>query len=199
MATTPQCITTGTQVRVTSPTAPDFGQVGTVADIHHGDTIIVRFDGYCRSYGAGELAMVPPAPTVYDLGFALRGQLLAAGHEAAGALTFLVTAAGALKLGAARRKAAARRDARSPRLRARDKARAMLASGATVTRDGAAVLVSSATRAGRVHRVEGGRCSCEAAGPCWHLEAARLAPPPVAARAFRVLRLLAARRSPSAA
>jgi len=132
--------------------------------------------------------------TVYDLGFTLRNELLSLGHEAAGALTFLVMAAAALKLGAARRKAAAKRDARSPRLRARDKAIVNLAAGARVIRDGAAVLVQSATRTGLVHRVEAGRCSCEAAGACWHLEAARLAPP-LAPRAFRVARILAARRA----
>lgn len=89
------------------------------------------------------------------------------------ALAFVITAWAAWQSGAAHRKAFARRDPRSPRMRAADRARVNLATGARVIFDGAAALVSSATRAGVVHRVEGGRCSCEALGCCWHVEAAR--------------------------
>lgn len=94
----------------------------------------------------------------------------------AGAVTFLITAWAAWTSGSERRKAAQRRDPRTPRMRAADKARFNLATGARVVFDGAAALVSSASRTGVVHRVEGGCCTCEAgqqSRPCWHLEAAR--------------------------
>lgn len=141
-----------------------------------------------------------PAATLFDLLTDLRNELLARRDaatspmgEGVGALTFLIAARAALALGSARRRAALRRDPRSPRMRARDRARVNLAAGARVVRDGSAVLVSSATRPGIVHRVEAGRCSCEAVGACWHIEAARLAPP-AEARAERVARIFLARR-----
>lgn len=121
--------------------------------------------------------------TLYDLARALRDELLtrrdlAADFEGAGAgaLCFLITAAAAYKVGQARRKAAARRDPRTPRMRAADKARALRAAGALVIFDGPAALVQSTSRAGVVHRVEAGRCTCEAGQvgrPCWHVAAAR--------------------------
>jgi hypothetical protein len=59
--------------------------------------------------------------------------------------------------------------------RAAAKASYHLAAGLVIryAPDGAA-LVPSGTRGGTVHRVEDGRCSCEAAAngrPCWHVEA----------------------------
>jgi hypothetical protein len=98
-------------------------------------------------------------------------------------------------VGSARRKAAHKRDGRSPRLRAADRARVHLAAGARVTRDGAAVLVGSASHPGEVHRVEGGRCSCPSQSWCWHLEASRQAPPARAARVAALLSTLRARRA----
>lgn len=54
-----QAFAVGTAVRVTCPLAPDYGQVGTVGAIHHGESYVVGFAGYARSYGAGELAAEP--------------------------------------------------------------------------------------------------------------------------------------------
>lgn len=143
------------------------------------------------------MATTNDCTTVYALAYELRNELLRTRDsvmgEGIGALTFLITAWAAGRCGSARRKAAARRDPRTPRMRAQDRARVNLATGAKAVRDGAAVLVSSASRPGVVHRVEAGRCSCEAHGPCWHLEAARQAPPAVD-RAARVARVLRARQ-----
>ena len=142
-------------------------------------------------------SITPAASTVYDLARALRDALYMARPAAdfdgagAGALCFFITARAALALGSACRRAALKRDPRTPRMKAADRARMNLAVGARAVRAGAAVLVSSATRPGVVHRVEAGRCTCEAVGHCWHIEAARTAPAP---RPFRVARILAARR-----
>lgn len=63
--------------------------------------------------------------------------------------------------------------------RASDKAEYRLSMGVRLARAREAVLVPSATTAGVVYRVEGGRCNCKAgqAGrPCWHVKAAELQP-----------------------
>jgi hypothetical protein len=141
------------------------------------------------------------SPTVAELARDLRDELLrhrdAATQpmgEGVGALTVILTLWATWHSGAAHRKAFARRDVRSPRMRAADRARVNLAAGARMVRDGTAVLVSSATHPGEVHRVEGGRCSCPATGACWHLEAARQAPPARAVRVGLILQSLKARR-----
>ncbi len=88
------------------------------------------------------------------------------------------------------------RDPRSAEERAADKARVQLAEGARVVFDGAAALVSSASRAGVVHRVEAGSCTCEAgqAGrACWHVAAVALTPRPAPAGAAINVRRIAAR------
>jgi hypothetical protein len=56
-------------------------------------------------------------------------------------------------------------------VRARDKAAYHLAGGLDIRRMGAAYLVPSGTRAGVIHRVQSGVCSCEARTRCWHIEA----------------------------
>lgn len=57
---------------------------------------------------------------------------------------------------------------------ARAKAAYHLAGGLEIRQAGGAYLVPSGTRGGVVHRVEAGRCSCEAGQaqkPCWHVAA----------------------------
>jgi len=143
----------------------------------------------------------PVAPTVYALGYALRNALLgdATTCDAAGALTLLVMTRAALTLGSARRRAALKRDPRTPRMRAADKARALLSTGAYVLLDGPAALVQSTSRAGVVHRVEARRCTCEVGQlgrPCWHVETvAQERTARAARRVFRVASTLAALRA----
>jgi hypothetical protein len=68
-----------------------------------------------------------------------------------------------------------KRDPRTPDERALDRARLRLREGAVVECVGeGAWLVASNRRAGVVHRVRGGVCSCEAAGVCWHLKAVEI-------------------------
>jgi hypothetical protein len=89
------------------------------------------------------------------------------------------------------------------RERARAKAEYHLAGGLELRRVGAAVLVPSATSAGQVYRVEGGRCTCkagESGRPCWHAAAAELAPAPsVEAKAARIAALMVEARARVAA
>lgn len=63
-----------------------------------------------------------------------------------------------------------KRDPRTTEERALDRAHLRLSEGAAVIPSGGAWLVASNSRAGVVHRVEGGVCSCEALGVCWHLK-----------------------------
>ena len=62
--------------------------------------------------------------------------------------------------------------------RARDKAQYFLATGLQIVETRGAFLVPSGTRGNIIHRVQDGRCSCEASSlgnrPCWHVAAVDL-------------------------
>lgn len=72
----------GDLVRVTSPTAPDFGVTGTVAAVHCADSdcpsYLVSFGEYLRPYGGGELTLAPVATPTDQAVFAARSEALGA-------------------------------------------------------------------------------------------------------------------------
>lgn len=158
-STTPAAhtFTTGARVRISSPTAPDFGQEGVISAVHYAETdspsYLVRFGEYCRTYGAHELA---PAHTFTPI-------------RTADLLDFLVDAVDAARASTAP----------AAWQRAIDRAYDTLLQLDVIAYDLAAgaIRLASASEPG-VERIANGDCPCPAFvkgdGVCYHRAAARL-------------------------